>query len=387
MVEKPAVLVTDGRIKEVGRQGAVAAPAGARTLDLAGMTLLPGFIDMHVHLTSRHDMHGYRSLKETVADEAINGVLHAGRTLDAGFTTARNVGAGGFADVALRDAIAEGRARGPRLFVAGPALGATGGHCDNNLLPASYGDKSETVADGPWALIEKVRYVHKYGADLIKVCATGGVMSKGTAVGAQQLTLEELGAIVAEAHRLGMKTAAHAHGTEGIKAAIRAGFDTIEHASFLDDEAIRLAKEHGTVLSMDIYNTEYILGEGEKAGILPESLEKERVTGGIQRESFRRAVKAGVRIVFGSDAGIYPHGENGKQFSRMVQFGMTPVQAIQAATVNAAQALGVPDDLGAILPGRHADMVAVPGDPLADIGLLETIPVVIQGGTVVKDAR
>lgn len=383
-VEKPALVITDGRITAVGTQGSVTVPAGAERLDLTGMTILPGLIDMHVHLTGRHDMHGYEGLAESTGDETINGVIHAEKTLMAGFTTARNLGAAGFSDVALRRALAANRLNGPRLYVSGPSIGATGGHCDNNLLPPEYDAHSQGAADGPWGVVKKVREVKKYGADLIKICATGGVLSKGTQVGAQQLAQEEMDAIVAEAKRLGLKVAAHAHGTAGIKAAIRAGVDTIEHASFIDDEGIKLAKERGTYLSMDIYNTEYILSAGEAAGFLPESLAKERVVGKTQRESFTRAVKAGVKMVFGSDAGVYPHGDNGKQFSRMVQFGMTPMQAIQAATVNAADALGASADVGALAVGRYGDLIAVKGDPLADISILEKVDIVVKGGDVVK---
>ncbi|HYE51371.1 MAG TPA: amidohydrolase family protein [Azospirillaceae bacterium] len=386
-VEKPAILVRDGRVAEVGTQGQLAVPADAERLDLSGLTLLPGFIDMHVHLTSRHDLMGYEGLKVSIPDQTIDGVANAHKTLMAGFTAARNVGAEGFADVGLRDGINEGKVAGPRLYVSGPPLGATGGHCDNNLLPPEYAATSPTVGDGPWELVHRVRYVNKYGADLVKICATGGVFSKGTTVGAQQLTEEELAAIVAEAHRLGMRVAAHAHGTSGIKAAIRAGVDTVEHASFLDDEAIRLAKERGTVLSMDIYNTEHTLTEGAKHGVLPESLEKERQVGTVQRESFAKAVKAGVKMVYATDAGVYPHGDNGRQFTRMVRFGMTPLQAVRAATVNAADALGASADIGAVAPGRFADMVGVPSDPLADVAVLENVPVVVKGGEVVKDAR
>ncbi|OYQ32761.1 Xaa-Pro dipeptidase [Niveispirillum lacus] len=383
-VEKPALVITDGRITSVGTQGSLAVPAGAERLDLAGMTILPGLIDMHVHLTGRHDMHGYEGLAESTGDETINGVIHAEKTLMAGFTAARNLGAAGYADVALRRALAANRLNGPRLYVSGPSIGATGGHCDNNLLPPEYDAHSQGAADGPWGVVKKVREVKKYGADLIKICATGGVLSKGTQVGAQQLAQEEMDAIVAEAKRLGLKVAAHAHGTAGIKAAIRAGVDTVEHASFIDDEGIRLAKERGTYLSMDIYNTEYILSAGEAAGFLPESLAKERVVGKTQRESFSRAVKAGVKMVFGSDAGVYPHGDNGKQFARMVQFGMTPMQAIQAATVNAADALGASSDIGALAVGRYGDLIAVKGDPLADISVLERVDVVVKGGKLVK---
>lgn len=387
MVARPAVLVEDGRVAKVGTVTDLPAPQGATRIDLPGLTLLPGLIDMHVHLTSRHDLHGYRRLTRNATDLAIDGVVNARTTLEAGFTTVRNLGAGSFADVAVKRAVEEGRVPGPRLIVSGPPLSALGGHGDANLMPYDLQREGEGVATGPWALAEKVRYNRKFGADVIKIMATGGVLSKGTEVGAQQLTEEEMAAIVKEAHMLGMKVAAHAHGNAGIKAAIRAGVDTVEHASFLDAEAIALAKKNGTVLAMDIYNTEFILGEGEKAGILPESLAKERTVGQTQRTSFGEAVKAGVKLTFGSDAGVYPHGWNAKQFSRMVKFGMTPLQAIQAATVVAADALGMAEEVGSIAPGRYADMVAVAADPLADISTLEAIPVVIKGGEVVKDVR
>lgn len=382
--QNPLVILENNRIRDIGEQGKLAIPADARVLDLTGHTLLPGLMDMHVHITADASAHGYQALGISLPAETITGVANAKITLEAGFTTIRNVGASGFSDVALRDAINKGEVPGPRIFAAGIPLGITGGHCDNNLLPFDYLDKSPAVADGPWAVREKVRMNIKYGADLIKYCATGGVLSKGTKVGAQQYSQEEMNAIVEEANLRGIHVAAHAHGTDGIKAAIRAGVRSIEHASFLDDEAIKLAKQHGTYLSMDIYNTEYILGEGEKAGILPESLDKERMVGSKQRDSFSRAVKAGVKMVFSTDAGVYPHGDNGKQFSRMVRFGMTPLQAIQAATINAATLLGQEAQLGSIEAGKLADIIAVPGNPLENIALLETIPWVIKDGKVEK---
>jgi imidazolonepropionase-like amidohydrolase len=385
VVSRPAVVIDKDRIVAVGTQGTLAIPAGAKQINLAGKTLLPGLIDMHVHLTGRADVQGYGQLQVTAAVEGINGVINAGRTLQAGFTTVRNVGAGEFSDVALRDAINEGFVSGPRIVAAGIALGATGGHCDNNLLPATYSSKDETsVADGPWGLRKLVRRNDKFGADVIKICATGGVLSKGDTVGGQQLTLEEMTAIAQEAHMLGMKVAAHAHGTEGINDAIRAGIDTIEHASLANAESFKLAKERGTWFSMDIYDDDYILSEGAKVGMLPESLEKERQIGRKQRETFRDAHKAGVKMVFGSDAGVYPHGDNGKQFAKMVEWGMTPMESIQAATKNAAQALGKSADVGAIAAGRYADIIAVDGDPSSNVTALEAVTFVMKAGVVVK---
>jgi imidazolonepropionase-like amidohydrolase len=321
----------------------------------------------------------------TPAAAAISGVAQARTTLMAGFTTLRNVGAQGYADVALRNSINQGETIGPKLFVSGPLIGATGGHCDENLLPASFDAHGDGVADGPDAIRRKVREVHKYGADLIKLCATGGVLSAGDSVGAQQLTLAEMTAAVEEAHMLGLKVAAHAHGTSGIKDAIRAGVDTIEHASLADDEAMTLAKQKGAAFDMDIYNDDFILSQGAAMGMLPESLEKEKAVGKAQRETFRRAVKAGVFMIFGTDAGVYPHGDNARQFPKMVEWGMTPMQAIQAATVNAAKMLGpLGDDRGAIAPGKTADIIAVGADPLADISVLEHVEFVMREGVVYK---
>ena len=375
------ILVKNGRIARVAPAGEVTIPAGSDVLDLQGHTLLPGLIDMHVHLTSGGGYHGYERLKLTDERRAILGVVHAEQTLMAGFTTVRNVGAGSFGDVALRDAINDGDIPGPRMLVSGPPIGITGGHCsDNNLLPAEYGISGEGVADGPWAARTAVRRNIKYGADLIKTCSTGGVLSKGTKVGAPQYTVEELTALVDEAHSRGLKVASHAHGAQGIINALHAGADTIEHASFINDEGIQLAIENNAALSMDIYVTEYILGEGASAGILEESLEKERMTGSTQRANFSKAVEAGATIVYGTDAGVYPHGQNAKQFSRMVRFGMTPLQAIQSATVTAAEVMGWGYDVGKIEAGFAADFVAVKGNPLGNIEVLEEPAAVIKGG-------
>jgi len=381
MIKNHVVIIKNGRIDSVTPARSVEIPKGIEVLDLQGHTLLPGLIDMHVHLTSGGGYHGYESLKLTDERRAILGVVHAEQTLRAGFTTVRNVGAGSFGDVALRDAINDGDIPGPRMLVSGPPIGITGGHCsDNNLLPPEYGITGDGVADGPWAARTAVRRNIKYGADLIKTCSTGGVLSKGTKVGAPQYTVEELTALVDEAHSQGLKVASHAHGAEGIINALIAGADTIEHASFIDDEGIRLAVENNAALSMDIYVTEYILGEGASAGILEESLEKERMTGATQRSNFRKAVEAGAIIVYGTDAGVYPHGQNAKQLSRMIRFGMTPLQALQSATTVAAEVMGLGYEVGKIEVGYAGDVVAVKGNPIEQIELLETPNVVIKGG-------
>jgi imidazolonepropionase-like amidohydrolase len=377
------VLIEDDRIVAVGP--ALTIPPDARVLDLGRATLLPGLIEMHDHLTLVPENLGYKGLGVSVPREALYGASNAERTLRAGFTSVRNVGAGGYSDVALRDAIQSGEIPGPRLIVSGPALGITGGHCDSNLLPSEFHFRETGVADGPWEARAKVREVVKYGADLIKICASGGVLSKGDLPGTAQYTPDEMKALVEEAHRLGRKVAAHAHGTQSIKEAILAGVDSVEHASLIDEEGIRLAREHGTFLVMDIYNDDYILQQGAKVGMLPESIEKEKTLGRLQRENFRKAVKAGARIAFGTDGGVYPHGENAKQFAYMVQYGMTPMQAIQAATVSAAELAGWKEKVGSIEAGKLADLIAVSGDPLADIRVLENVGFVMKGGALVKN--
>jgi imidazolonepropionase-like amidohydrolase len=295
----------------------------------------------------------------------------------------RNVGSSNFDDVALEQAIDGGWLPGPRIVPATYAIGATGGHCDDSGLPPYYDKKAPSTISGPQDAREKVRWVHKYGAQVIKICATGGVFSLGDSVGAQQLSLEEMKAIADEAHMLGLKVAAHAHGDEGIHDAILAGIDTIEHASLASDATIQLAKQHGTWFDMDIYNDDYILATGTANGTEQESLDKEKMIGLKQRQTFQRATRAGVKMLFGTDAGIYPHGQNGRQFAKMVQWGMTPLQAIRAATTSAAEALGR-NDVGLIAPGRYGDIVAVTGDPLANVAVLEHVDAVIKGGTLVK---
>ena len=380
-----AILIRGDRIERVGSWDEIAVPHGARVIDLGGATVLPGLIDAHVHLTSDHRYQGYRQLTLSIPRRAIQGVVNARKTIAAGFTTVRNVGGPGYADVALKEAIEDGEIPGPRVLVSGPALGITGGHCDSNLLPPEFAHTAEGVADGPWEVRAKVREVAKYGADLVKFCATGGVLSKGTAIAARQYTLDEMEALVDEAHTLGRKVAAHAHSADGIKTAIRAGVDSVEHASLIDDEGIRLAKESGTVMVMDIYVDTFILERGEETGMLPESIEKEREVGQAQRDNFRRVHEAGVSIAFGTDAAVYPHGNNAKQFAYMVEYGMSPLEAIRAATIHAAELLGWADDVGTIEPGRFADFIAVEGDPLADITRLEEVVFVAKGGEVIHD--
>ncbi|PQA86961.1 metal-dependent hydrolase family protein [Hyphococcus luteus] len=387
VIESPALVIEDGLIKAAGTAASLAAPEGALTIDLADRTLLPGLIDMHVHLTGDPTKGGgYSALAYQKERSVIWAVNNAERTLMAGFTTVRNTGSDGYEMLAIRDAVNDGEIPGPRIFVAGPPVGIVGGHCsDNNYLPPEYEATGAGVATGPWGMREKVRQNIKYGVDFIKTCSTGGVFSKGTLLGAPQGTLEELEAIVDEAHMRGMKVASHAHGTIGIKNAIKAGVDTVEHASYLDDEAIKMAKRAGVYLAMDIYNTEYTLSEGEKNGVMQESLDKERQVGGVQRESFRKAVKAGAKVVFGTDAAIYPHGDNARQFSRMVRFGMDEMQAIRAATSLAAEALGKDGTLGCVAAGCSADLIAVSGDPLTDISVLETVGFVMKDGVVYKN--
>lgn len=383
LIDRPLVVITDGRIVSVGRQGD-AVPAGAQQVDLAGVTLLPGLIDMHVHLTSSPLYGGYTGYQFSDAYWTAIGTRHAKDTLEAGFTTVRNVGSAFYGDVGLREAIDNGFIPGPRIVSAAYSFGATGGHCDETFFPPSMDQKAPYNADSPDEARRSVRTLRKYGAQVIKICATGGVFSRGDAPGAQQMTVEEMKVVADEAHMAGMKVAAHAHGAPGIKAAILAGIDTIEHASLVDDEGIRLAVQHGTYFGFDIYNTDYTQAEGKKNGVLEENLQKDRDIGEIQRQNFRKSLKAGVKQIYSTDAGVYPHGDNARQFAVMVRYGATPLQAIQAATVNAAEALGQAKDVGRVAVGAYGDLVGVAGDPLSDVTVLERPVFVMKGGEVVK---
>ncbi|MFQ5679421.1 MAG: amidohydrolase family protein [Gemmatimonadota bacterium] len=382
------ILVRGRRIAAVGPTSEVRLPPGATVIDLGGRTVLPGFLDMHTHITG--DPSGGNqdhTLHEWPGYSAIVGAKNARKTLMAGFTTIRNVGADGFEDVALRDAIDAGLVPGPRIFTAAHALGITGGHCDTNSYRPDVFDEpgiERGIANTAEGFRDAVHYQIKYGADVIKFCATGGVLSQGDAVGIQQLTLEQMKALVETAHLAGRTVAAHAHGNEGIKMAVRAGVNSIEHGSVLDDEAIRLMKEHGTYHVPTMMAFEAVV-EGAKTGFLtPHSAQKALEIAPYFEESIRRSIREGVKIAFGTDSGVYPHGENAGEFRLLVEAGMRPADAILAATREAATLLGRLEELGTVESGKLADLVAVRGDPLSDITVLESVDFVMKDGLVYK---
>src|SRR5215472_15443229 len=380
-----AIVIEGDKIVSVGPASEAKPGAAARIIDLPNATLLPGLIDAHTHLTFGVDEIGYSALGISVAREALTGAKNARITLEAGFTTVRNVGANGYSDVALRDAINAGDVPGPHMLVSGPALGITGGHCDENLLPFEFHYQAEGVADGVQAVQHKVREVIKYGADVIKICATGGVMSKGDDPNASQYTLEEMKAIVAEAHRLGRKVAAHAHGAEGVRWASIAGVDSVEHGHLMDEESIATLKKNGTYIVPTLYLMDWNRENLAQRNAPDYVVKKMQMVMGQGEGMMKKAFAAGLKVGLGTDAAVYPHGLNAHELGVYVRLGMTPLQAIQAATVNDADLLGWSSKVGTIESGKWADIIAVDGDPLQDVTTLERVKFVMKGGEVFKN--
>ena len=379
------IVIEGDKISQIAPSGEVKAAAGDTTIDLPDATLLPGLIDMHTHLTFELSSLSYEGLKISTAREALHGARNGRRTLEAGFTTVRNLGAKDYADIALRDAINDGDVIGPRIIASGPALGITGGHCDENLLPPAFHFQGEGVADGIEGVQHKVREVIKYGADVIKICATGGVLSKGDDPNASQYTLEEMKAIVADAHRLGRRVAAHAHGAEGVRWASEAGVDSIEHGHLMDEAAIATLKKNGTYLVPTLFLGEYMEKNMDRSDVPEYSKQKMRDVIAAMRKNTGKAFAAGVKVAFGTDAAVYPHGLNAGEFHVYVQLGMTPLASIQTATINAADLLGPKFQVGSLEPGKFADVIAVDGDPTKDVTILEHVKFVMKAGTVYKN--
>jgi imidazolonepropionase-like amidohydrolase len=382
LLDAQTIVVVGETIQSIAPTASTPAGTGDTVVDLGSMTVLPGLIDVHTHITGNPEFDPYKELTNTDAKEAINGVVNARTTLLAGFTSIRNVGAGGYTDVDLRDAVNAGQVIGPHMQVSGPALGITGGHCDDNLLPIAYHQVGEGVADGIAAVQQKVRQNIKYGADVIKICATGGVLSKGDSLQASQYTLEEMKAIAADAHRLGLKVAAHAHGAQGILWASEAGIDSIEHGSFIDAASIAEMKKNGTYLVPTLYLEDWMMEFGK---LPPFYQQKMKDAIAVAKPNIRRAYEAGVKIALGTDAAVYPHGLNGHELEVYVRdLGMTPLAAIQSATVNAADLMNWTDKTGSLDAGKWADIIAVDGDPLKDVKLLQDVKFVMKAGVVYK---
>lgn len=386
-VDNQTIIIKDNVISEVGSN--LKVPANATIIDLSKQTVLPGLIDCHTHITGQPENYMEDLFRKSPIDVAISAHVYAKRTLEAGFTTCRDFGSMEYVDIALRNAINSGKVVGPRLYVSGPFIGATGSHGDlTGFSPYIEFHQIPAIADGVDEIRKKVRMNIKYGADLIKFGATAGVLTEEESVGAPQYSQEEMNVMVEEAAMWGKKVAAHAHGAEGIKRAIKAGVASIEHGSFIDDEGIQLMKQKGTYLVADIYNDDYILAEYTKLGFPQKIIEKERLVGRTQRENFQKAVKAGVKVAYGTDAGVYPHGDNAKQFFYMVKYGLTPVQAIQSATINAADLIGVKDKIGSISAGKLADIIAIDGNPEQDITVIEKkLTFVMKDGVVYKGTK
>jgi imidazolonepropionase-like amidohydrolase len=382
MVENQVILVHGDQIQQVG--GNLPIPQGAKVIDLSKATVMPGFIDAHVHLTMAAGHSGPAGLTISVPRSALIGARNARVTLMAGFTTVRNLGAEGFSDVALRDAINDGDVIGPRMQVSGPMISITGGHGDNSILPFEYHATGDGVADGPDELRHRVRENIKYGADVIKFAASGGTMSKGDNPLLEAYSPEEMQVLISEAHRQGRKVATHAHSALAIKDAVRAGVDSVEHGIFLDDEGIALMKQHGTYLVPTSFPLFWYMDNMASMHLPKYTEDKITIILPIGKASMTNAFKQGVKVALGTDAGVYPHGLNGGEFWTMVKLGLTPAQALQAGTVNAADLMGWTDQVGSIEPGKFADIVAVNGDPMANIEILEHVDFVMKGGVVYK---
>ena len=382
LLDSQTIVVVGETIQSIAPTANVQAQSGDTVVDLSALTVLPGLIDVHTHLTMNTDFDPFHEVTSTNAKEAINGVANARLTLLAGFTSVRNVGAGGYTDVDLRDAINAGQVPGPHMLVSGPALGITGGHCDDDLLPFQYHIAGEGVADGIAQVQQKVRQNIKYGADVIKICATGGVLSKGDDPQASQYTLEEMQAIVADAHRLGRKVAAHAHGAQGILWATEAGVDSIEHGSYIDDEAIAAMKKRGTYLVPTLYLEDWML----EKGTLPAFYHQKMIdVSAVAKSNIKHAMQAGVKIALGTDAAVYPHGLNAHELDVYVnQLGMAPLAALQSATINAADLMGLTAKTGTLDPGKWADIIAVDKNPLDDVRVLQNVKFVMKAGVIYK---